>query len=171
MLIRGYSDFSMETPGCSPGAPMLRADFKLDTDVTELFPYINAVGEDAVYYDKPHYIQFTLDGVQCALYSDHVAARIFENREQALKFIKRLIDFLNGLYSRKDSLEPNHKKYKRVPVFDIFKLLPQTNCQECGFLTCMAFAAALSKGETDLGQCPELNSPVNENVVKLQSML
>jgi len=171
MLIKGYSDFSLETPGCFPGAPVLRAHCKLDTDVTELFPYINAVAQDAAYYDKPHYIQFTLDGARCALYPDHVAARMFDNREQALKFISRLIDFLNDLYTRKDSIEPSHKKYKPLAVLDIFKLLPRTNCRECGFSTCMAFAAALSKGEIPLDQCPELNNPANENAVKLQSVL
>ena len=171
MLIKGYSDFSLDTPGCAPGAPVFRAHCKLDTDMTELFPYINAVALDAEYYDKPHYIQFTLDGVRCALYPDHVAARMFDNREQALKFFGQLIDFLNDLYSRKDSIEPNHKEYRHVPVLSVFKLLPQTNCRECGFSTCMAFSASLSKGETALNQCPELDNPANQNVVKLQSML
>jgi len=35
----------------------------------------------------------------------------------------------------------------------------------------MAFAAALSKGEIPLDQCPELNNPANENALKLQSVL
>ena len=121
-MIKGYSDFSLETPGCHPGTPIFRADFKLDTDVTELFPYINAVAEETRYYDKPHSIQFTLDGVRCVLYPDHgVAARFFE-REQALDFMETLIGFLNDLYSKKDSLEPNHKTYKPLPALEIFKL-------------------------------------------------
>jgi DNA-binding CsgD family transcriptional regulator/ArsR family metal-binding transcriptional regulator len=141
------------------------AHFKLDVDVSQVFPYVNAVVEDAVYYDRPHYIRFTLKGTRCALHPDNVAAASFEDREQALKFAEYLIEFLNDLYSRKDSIEPNYKKYKPVPVLDIFKLLPQTNCRECGFSTCMAFAAALSKGTIPPDQCPGINKPIYENAV------
>ncbi|MDD4894793.1 MAG: (Fe-S)-binding protein, partial [Candidatus Omnitrophica bacterium] len=28
---------------------------------------------------------------------------------------------------------------------DIYKLLPKTNCRECGFVTCLAFAMQLAK--------------------------
>jgi len=36
----------------------------------------------------------------------------------------------------------------------IFKLLPKTNCRECGFATCMAFAMALAAGKVSLDACP-----------------
>jgi acetyl-CoA decarbonylase/synthase complex subunit gamma len=36
----------------------------------------------------------------------------------------------------------------------IFKLLPKTNCKECGFPTCLAFAMNLAMGKTELSLCP-----------------
>jgi acetyl-CoA decarbonylase/synthase complex subunit gamma len=36
----------------------------------------------------------------------------------------------------------------------IFKLLPKTNCKECGFPTCLAFAMSLAQGKTELEKCP-----------------
>ena len=36
----------------------------------------------------------------------------------------------------------------------IFKLLPKTNCGECGVPTCMAFAMSLAGGKTELAKCP-----------------
>ena len=36
----------------------------------------------------------------------------------------------------------------------IFKLLPKTNCKECGFPTCLAFAMNLAMGKTELNLCP-----------------
>lgn len=36
----------------------------------------------------------------------------------------------------------------------IFKLLPKTNCKECGYPTCLAFAMALATGKADLDSCP-----------------
>src|SRR5512141_558851 len=36
----------------------------------------------------------------------------------------------------------------------IYKLLPQTNCKECGFPTCLAFAMKLAAKQAQLSACP-----------------
>jgi acetyl-CoA decarbonylase/synthase, CODH/ACS complex subunit gamma len=36
----------------------------------------------------------------------------------------------------------------------IYKLLPQTNCKECGFPTCLAFAMKLAAKQVELSTCP-----------------
>src|SRR5512136_3290888 len=36
----------------------------------------------------------------------------------------------------------------------IFKLLPKTNCGDCGFPTCLAFAMALAAAKSELEKCP-----------------
>jgi acetyl-CoA decarbonylase/synthase complex subunit gamma len=41
---------------------------------------------------------------------------------------------------------------------DIYKLLPKTNCRECGFPTCLAFAMALAKKTVGLDKCPYLTA-------------
>ena len=47
-------------------------------------------------------------------------------------------------------------------AMDVFKLLEKTNCRECGAPTCLAFAAAVYKGERELGRCPRLGAEVIE---------
>ena len=37
---------------------------------------------------------------------------------------------------------------------DIYKLLPKTNCRECGFATCLAFAMQLAKKAVPVDKCP-----------------
>ncbi len=37
---------------------------------------------------------------------------------------------------------------------EIYKLLPKTNCKECGFPTCLAFAMALAAKKVSLENCP-----------------
>ncbi len=159
MFINTFSDLSTGTPACHPGAPMLGASFKLDTDISQLFPYINAVIKDSRYFDKPHHIKFGFDEKIWVLYPENGVGAPFETRGQAGDGINRLIEFLNDLYARKVSVNPDHEKYKPVPVLEIFKLLPRTNCGECDFPTCMAFAAALSKGEGSCDRCPGLDTP------------
>lgn len=163
MFIKTFSDFSLSKAGVLSGAN-LGTHFKLDNDVSQLFPYINATVEDAKFYNKPEYIQFTIDGILCTLYPNEVIAAPFTNQSQALKFARRLIDFLNDLYAQKDALKPSYKIFRRpVSIIDIYKILPQTNCKECGFATCMAFAAALSKGGTTPDQCPDFSKPISES--------
>ncbi|MDD4907862.1 MAG: acetyl-CoA decarbonylase/synthase complex subunit gamma [Candidatus Omnitrophica bacterium] len=41
---------------------------------------------------------------------------------------------------------------------DIYKLLPKTNCKECGFATCLAFAMQLAKKSANLDKCPYLSA-------------
>ncbi len=39
----------------------------------------------------------------------------------------------------------------------IFKLLPKTNCGQCKFPTCLAFAMALAAGKAELDSCPDVS--------------
>jgi len=39
---------------------------------------------------------------------------------------------------------------------DIYKLLPKTNCKDCGFATCLAFAMALAQKKVSLDKCPHV---------------
>jgi len=39
----------------------------------------------------------------------------------------------------------------------IFKLLPKTNCKDCDFPTCLAFAMALASGKAELDACPHVS--------------
>jgi len=40
---------------------------------------------------------------------------------------------------------------------EIFKLLPKTNCGECGVPTCLAFAMSLAGGKAELSACPHVS--------------
>lgn len=39
----------------------------------------------------------------------------------------------------------------------IYKLLPQTNCKDCGYPTCLAFAMKLAAKQAELSACPHAN--------------
>jgi len=40
---------------------------------------------------------------------------------------------------------------------EIYKLLPKTNCGECGVPTCLAFAMSLASGKAELAKCPHVS--------------
>lgn len=61
---------------------------------------------------------------------------------------------------------------KELSPIDVYKLLPKTNCKECGEENCMAFATKLVNREVSLEQCPPLLKKENERAYKqLKEML
>ena len=40
---------------------------------------------------------------------------------------------------------------------EIYKLLPKTNCKECGFPTCLAFAMQIAAKKAELSKCPHVS--------------
>jgi len=54
--------------------------------------------------------------------------------------------------------DPGAKKMIQLTnAMEIFKVLPRTNCRECRIPTCLAFAAAVFKGDRRLGDCPHVD--------------
>jgi acetyl-CoA decarbonylase/synthase complex subunit gamma len=47
---------------------------------------------------------------------------------------------------------------------DIFKLLPKTNCGDCGIPTCMAFAMKLAQKKGDLSECPHASEEAKSKI-------
>jgi len=48
----------------------------------------------------------------------------------------------------------------------IFKLLPKTNCKECGVPTCLAFAMNLASGKAELDACPYVSDEAREQLAE-----
>ncbi len=48
----------------------------------------------------------------------------------------------------------------------IFKLLPKTNCKECGVPTCLAFAMNLASGKAELDACPYVSDEAKEKLAE-----
>jgi len=51
---------------------------------------------------------------------------------------------------------------------EIFKLLPRTNCRDCGSPSCLAFAMKVAAGKIEFGKCPHLST---ESQKKLEELM
>jgi acetyl-CoA decarbonylase/synthase complex subunit gamma len=61
---------------------------------------------------------------------------------------------------------------KELSPIDIYKLLPKTNCKECGEENCMAFATKIVNREAQIGQClPLLKKQYSKAYEQLKEML
>ena len=143
----------------------LFAHFRLKQDIAGLFPYINAVAASSGYFPQLPFIRFVLDGFCCGLHPTHGVSASFADRQQALDFLERLLDFLNGISRRRDRLKPDYRAWHPVPPLHIYQVLPRTNCRACGYPSCLAFAAALSRRKTRPERCPGLGPPLSLQAV------
>lgn len=61
---------------------------------------------------------------------------------------------------------------KELSPIDVYKLLPKTNCKECGQDNCMAFATKIVNREIEIDSCKPLLKPENaKNYAKLKDLL
>ena len=161
-----FYSFSLRSSSISVGERCWFAHFKLDGDFSHLFPLIQATATEAVHYESPEFIQFRLDQIVCTLYPpDVVVSRLFYGREQALEFAQRLIDYLNELELHKSEIKPKFKKLSRLHVPEILHFLPMSNCGECGYPTCMAFAVAVSRRKARLMMCAQFPEPADAKII------
>lgn len=165
----GYHTFytCLEGPMAKPGSikrASVMSAFSFDTDIACLFPYVNAVVSGAELHESPSLIRFELDGVFCVLYPRHCIATPFVDRQEAGEFRNRVMDYLNEILVKRETIVPKHKVFKKVAVPDILRLLPLTNCNDCGYPTCLAFASMLSRQKTVPTLCPHIGTPMQEQV-------
>lgn len=138
------------------------AKFELDFEILHLFPYINAEIKGTQFQTKPSYVKFIYKERLCILYPTEGAFTPVENKADAFDFLESLITLLLSIADCKENISPDYREYRPVSTVEILKILPGTNCRDCGFSTCLAFAAALSRQKTILTKCPYLPKPVDE---------
>ncbi len=76
-----------------------------------------------------------------------------------MKEIDGLIKLINRTWERRAEITPDTETHQRPPLMTVYKLLPQTNCRQCGEPTCYSFAIKLVASQKKLAECPPLYEP------------
>ena len=108
-----------------------------------------------------------------SLYSDKAYITKVKDTEEGLELFKALVDAINATWNdRTELVAMTARKHAPRPL-DIWTLLPQTNCKQCGEATCMAFACKLLLQERELPECTPLQADVAfaERRATLEAML
>ncbi len=158
MLIDKY-DLEVTTPPCEPGAERFSAVARLVTDISEALPYLNATLRGAVYNQGGPALTWKKGGHNVAFHPYQIAVSNVEDRDAAVKEVEGLVKLVNRTWERREEIEPDHEMHRRPSPLDIYKLLPQTNCKDCGQPTCYTFALRLVAGQVKLSDCPVVQEP------------
>ena len=164
-LVKGF-EMRLSTPDCHPGAEWYKASVDLYEDITEVLPYLNSELKDADYTHKAKVLLWKGNGKMYSFRPHEISISPVEDREEARRLAEDIISTVNDVWNRRKEIEPNFEGKKPPPnVLDIYKLLKRTNCRECGFTSCMAFAAALRKDSAKLPLCPYISEKDYVNLV------
>jgi ArsR family metal-binding transcriptional regulator len=158
MLIEKY-DLEVFTPPCEPGAERYAARVRLTTDISEALPYLNATLRGAAYLPEAAALSWKKGGHNIAFHAYEIATSNVEDREGAEKELRGLIDLVNRTWERRAEISPDTTTRQRPTPMAIFKLLPQTNCKQCGEPTCYTFALKLAASQKKLADCLPLSEP------------
>jgi len=159
MLIEKY-DVEVFTPPCEPGAERFSAIARLIADISEVLPYLNATLRGAVYLPEANTLTWKKGGHNIAFHAYEIATSNVEGRAGAEKELKGLVDLVNRTWERRDVITPDTTTRQRPTPLAVYKLLPNTNCKQCGESTCYSFALKLAVSQRKLIDCPPLAEPL-----------
>jgi ArsR family metal-binding transcriptional regulator len=165
-LIHGYSLKLIEPP-CVPGADTWSAKAYLEDDITDVLPYLNAELEGADYYHDSKVLILDDGTKKCAFRPHEIAVAPVDDREEAGRLIDELVRRANEIWKRRNQIEANFEREELPSLMELYKLLPRTNCKECGHLTCMAYATHLREGGKELSKCTHLSAQNREKLLHL----
>ena len=163
MLLKGYRK-EITRPECRREALSLHCIAHLDQDISEVLPYLNAkLGGDQYLKDPPS-LTFKNQGKLITLHPQMIAINALRDEAEADKILEWLMGEINDTWEKRDEIVPSFETLEKPKIFEILKLLPKTNCRECGQPTCLVFATQVAEGGRGPEDCPSLD---DENRMKL----
>ena len=163
MLLKGYRK-EITRPECRREALSLHCIAHLDQDIGQVLPYLNAkLGGDQYLKDPPS-LTFKNQGKLITLHPQMIAINALRDEAEADKILEWLMGEINDTWEKRDEIEPSFETLEKPKILEILKLLPKTNCRECGQPTCLVFATQVAEGGRGPEDCPSLD---DENRMKL----
>ena len=161
-LIKEYS-FKVAESGCSPGSGRYGLQVHIPQDIGPVFPFLNALLDNARYDHQNSILIWREKDQAFALRAHEINIANtggIQDPEQARMLVREIVERLNKVWEDREGIKPCVEEKSRPTTIEIFKLLPKTNCKQCGYPTCLVFAAELCEGKVELSSCTALLEPV-----------
>jgi len=167
MLLKSYSK-EIFRPECNPGFESVHCIAHLNQDISAVLPYLNAVLGGFEYLKDPPAVIFRSQGKLITVHGRKIAINALSDEKEADKILSWLQREINAAWENRHGIEPSYEGAPKPKLIEILKLLPKTNCRECGEPTCMVFAARMAEGVKDAENCPPLGT---ENKLHLEAYM
>jgi ArsR family metal-binding transcriptional regulator len=130
---------------------------RLNEDVGEVLPYLNAVLGGNQYFNDPPEVRLQHHGKIIKVGAKEIAVNALKDEQEADRILAWLKNEINQAWENRAAITPCYMGKTKPKLTEILKLLPRTNCKACGQPACMASAAVIGL----LGEVPVLISLVN----------
>ncbi len=131
---------------------------KPSRSLDEVLPYLATLPDVIAYSPEQRTLTFRRQPGFLTLFSDQVTITQVKDTEAGQELLTALADAINATWEhREDLIAITTARHMPRPL-DVWALLPQTNCKQCGEPTCMAFAFAMLQGRRSASECPPLQS-------------
>ena len=157
MLLTGYTK-RISRPECNPNSEAVYCIARLNEDVAEALPYLNAVLHGMEYFRDPPEVVFHLQGRSIKVGAREIAINRLADEDEANRMLEWWKDKINEVWEKRAGIAPCYEGKVKPKLIDVLRLLPKTNCKKCGQPTCMVFAVQMVEGACGVAQCPELSA-------------
>ncbi len=131
---------------------------KPDRSLVEVIPYMATLPGIIAYNPDTCTLTFRRQPGFLTLNPEKVYITQVRDAEEGLELLAALKDAINATWEQRHNLKPATEKRQAPRHLDIFALLPQTNCKQCGEATCLAFAVNLILHKRALEECIPLQN-------------
>ena len=140
--------------------------------LAEVIPYLATLPSIITYHPDRPSLTFRRKPGFLTLLEDKVHITQVTDPEEGEVLLQSLVEAINTTWENRAQLTAVTRPARVLRPLDIYSLLPQTNCGDCGEATCMAFAAGLFMGEREIKEClPLVSDPgFEERRATLESM-
>ena len=165
---------------CIASEGKIRVLMQLDAELGDVIPVLVSKYPPGTinYIERKNVLTVTIFKRLITIYpSGKISMNKTRDKEEAVKVITSIMNDINNCYSdlkSGDSVNYDELKQKlsKIGPLAIYNCLPQTNCEECGEATCMAFAMKLLSGDAFLEKCAPLEEEsCLKNVSCLEELL
>lgn len=157
MLLESYQK-EIFRPQCNPGFQSLHCIAHLDQDISRVLPYLNSSLGGFGYVKDPPALTLRFHGKLISLHPRKIAVNALKDDIEADKILEWLKREINEAWEARADITPSYEGAKKPKLLEILKILPKSNCQECGQPTCMVFSALAAEGVKGAEDCPSLDS-------------
>ena len=157
MLLKTYSK-EIFRPECNPGFESVHCIAHLDQNIEPVLPYLNAALGGFEYLKDPPAVIFRSQGKLITVHGTKIAINALRDEAEADKILDWLKREINVTWQNREDIQPSYEGAPKPKIIEILKLLPKTNCRDCGMPTCMVFAARMAEGVKGPENCPPLGA-------------
>jgi ArsR family metal-binding transcriptional regulator len=168
MLLESYSK-KISRPECNPSFQSLHCIAHLDQDITDVLPYLNSVLGGFEYFKDPSAVTFRTQGKIITVHPCEIAVNALRDEEEADKILEWLKREINDAWEKRGEITPRYEGAPKPGVLEILKLLPKTNCRECGQPTCMVFAILVAQDAKGPEDCPPMDEQYRKRLAQYMS--